>query len=102
MNIFIALKGSHFWFLFGSRKKSLKQSKTLNLRTQNINQTNTSEKFIFVYFVKIFLQICEMQRQGANTYYIKDQEVPYIVLGNQWVGYDDVDSLKIKVVFQTW
>lgn len=44
-----------------------------------------------------YYEICEMQRQGANTYYIKEQEAPYVVLGNQWVGYDDVDSLRIKV-----
>ena len=38
-----------------------------------------------------------MQRNGAQTYYIKEQEVPYVVMGSQWVGYDDTDSLRIKV-----
>ena len=39
-----------------------------------------------------------MQRKGAQIYYIKEQEVPYLVMGSQWVGYDDVDSLRIKVI----
>lgn len=44
-----------------------------------------------------YYEICEMQKQGAETHYIEDQKVPYVVTGDQWVGYDDVDSLAIKV-----
>ena len=55
--------------------------------------------FTNVNLMKLHLsfQICEMQRNGAQTYYIKEQEVPYVVMGSQWVGYDDTDSLRIKV-----
>lgn len=45
----------------------------------------------------IILQICDQLNKGAQSYYIKEQESPYMVMGDQWVGYDDVDSLRIKV-----
>ncbi|XP_060087398.1 chitotriosidase-1-like [Heteronotia binoei] len=35
--------------------------------------------------------------QGATTKVIPEQKVPYSFKGNQWVGYDDVDSIKNKV-----
>lgn len=38
-----------------------------------------------------------MIRQGGKSYFIQDQESPYVVHGDQWVGYDDVDSLRTKV-----
>jgi chitinase len=28
-----------------------------------------------------------------------DQKIPYAVKGNQWIGYDDVQSIKDKVAF---
>jgi len=38
-----------------------------------------------------------MLAKGGKSYYIKEQEAPYAVSGDQWVGYDDADSLRIKV-----
>lgn len=36
-------------------------------------------------------------KSGGKKYYINEQKVPYLVKDDQWVGYDDVDSLSIKV-----
>jgi hypothetical protein len=38
-----------------------------------------------------------MINKGAQSHYIKEQEAPYAVQNDLWVGYDDVDSLRIKV-----
>ena len=45
----------------------------------------------------VHLQICEMISQGATVKRIDDQQVPYLVKGDQWVGYDDPQSIKDKV-----
>ena len=38
-----------------------------------------------------------MLKSGGTRHYIADQMVPYVVKGSDWVGYDDPDSLRIKV-----
>ena len=38
-----------------------------------------------------------MLKSGGTRHYIADQMVPYVVKGSEWVGYDDPDSLRIKV-----
>ncbi|KAJ7333003.1 hypothetical protein JRQ81_015183 [Phrynocephalus forsythii] len=45
-----------------------------------------------------YYEICTF-KQGATTKVIEKQEVPYSFKGNQWVGYDDVDSIKKKVAY---
>ena len=40
-----------------------------------------------------------MIKTGGTTHWIKEQEVPYVVKGDQWVGYDNPKSLTIKVRF---
>ncbi|KAM5256079.1 chitinase-3-like protein 2 [Ctenodactylus gundi] len=45
-----------------------------------------------------FYEICPFL-QGAKITRLQDQQVPYAVKGNQWVGYDDVESVKTKVQF---
>ncbi|XP_060571114.1 chitotriosidase-1-like [Ruditapes philippinarum] len=44
-----------------------------------------------------YYEICDMINKGAQSHYIKEQEAPYAVQNDLWVGYDDVDSLRIKV-----
>ncbi|BFZ21286.1 hypothetical protein BsWGS_24325 [Bradybaena similaris] len=44
-----------------------------------------------------YYEICEnIQKYGWSRVWITEQEVPYATWRNQWVGYDDVTSLKIK------
>ncbi|XP_077190703.1 chitotriosidase-1-like [Paroedura picta] len=45
-----------------------------------------------------YYEICVF-KQGATTKVIPEQKVPYSFKGNQWVGYDDVDSIKNKVTY---
>ncbi|KAK3089326.1 hypothetical protein FSP39_002736 [Pinctada imbricata] len=46
-----------------------------------------------------YYEICEMLKTGGTRHYLPDAMVPYLVKGDQWVGYDDPDSLKKKVDF---
>ena len=43
--------------------------------------------------------MCDFLNQGAERFWLDEQEVPYAVKGDQWVGYDDEKSLSIKVHF---
>ena len=43
------------------------------------------------------LQLCEKFVAGAERHWIDEQSVPYAVLGDQWYGYDDDDSIEAKV-----
>ncbi|XP_062997962.1 chitotriosidase-1-like [Elgaria multicarinata webbii] len=45
-----------------------------------------------------YYEICDFKK-GATTVMIPEQKVPYSFKGNQWVGYDDVDSVKNKVKY---
>ncbi|XP_008067122.1 chitinase-3-like protein 2 isoform X3 [Carlito syrichta] len=45
-----------------------------------------------------YYEICQFL-QGAKVTRLQDQQVPYAVKGNQWVGYDDVESIETKVQF---
>ncbi|XP_067387583.1 chitotriosidase-1-like [Emydura macquarii macquarii] len=53
----------------------------------------TSEAGLLAYY-----EICTF-KQGATTEMIEEQKVPYSYKGNQWVGYDDVESIKTKVKY---
>jgi chitinase len=46
-----------------------------------------------------YYEICEMISKGASLHNLNDQHVPYLVSGNQWVGYDNENSLREKVQF---
>lgn len=44
-----------------------------------------------------YYEICDLIKKGAKVFRIADQKVPYLVYNNEWIGYDDVKSLSIKV-----
>ncbi|XP_069897884.1 chitinase-3-like protein 1 isoform X1 [Dipodomys merriami] len=45
-----------------------------------------------------YYEICDFLR-GATVHRILGQQVPYATKGNQWVGYDDTESIKSKVQY---
>ncbi|PNI27410.1 CHI3L2 isoform 1 [Pan troglodytes] len=45
-----------------------------------------------------YYEICQFLK-GAKITRLQDQQVPYAIKGNQWVGYDDVKSMETKVQF---
>lgn len=45
-----------------------------------------------------FAQVVKYQNNGWNTGWDADQCVPYMYRGNQWIGYDDWDSIRKKVI----
>ncbi len=46
----------------------------------------------------VVIQICQLLNNSASTrVWSADQQVSYLYLGSQWVGYDDVQSLTSKV-----
>uniref|UniRef100_A0A452QPQ4 Chitinase 1 n=1 Tax=Ursus americanus TaxID=9643 RepID=A0A452QPQ4_URSAM len=43
-----------------------------------------------------YYEVCSWK--GAAEHRLEDQKVPYAFQGNQWVGFDDVESFKIKAM----
>ena len=44
-----------------------------------------------------YYEICQKISQGWTKKWDNEAKVPYAYSGNEWVGYDDVQSLKEKV-----
>ena len=41
--------------------------------------------------------MCDVVRRGADVFWISEQQVPFAVLGDQWIAFDDDNSLANKV-----
>lgn len=46
-----------------------------------------------------YYEICNMLAAGAQRYWEPEQQVPYLIQGDQWVGYDDEESIKMKLKY---
>ncbi|XP_014672733.1 PREDICTED: acidic mammalian chitinase-like [Priapulus caudatus] len=44
-----------------------------------------------------YYEVCDMLRSGATRVWHNDHQAPYAYLSNQWVGYDDEQSIANKV-----
>ncbi|GFS11105.1 chitinase-3-like protein 1 [Elysia marginata] len=44
-------------------------------------------------------EICAAIRQGGEVVWLDQQKVPYFVRGNQWVAFDDLRSMDLKVKY---
>lgn len=47
-------------------------------------------------------QVCELLADNAERYWDSEQEVPYLVKDNLWVGYDDPQSISLKVSHRSY
>jgi chitinase len=43
-----------------------------------------------------YYEICTLLQNGWTRVYNTEQQVPYVYNGNQWIGYDDTQSLTQK------
>ena len=55
--------------------------------------------YILYMMPRFAFKVCDFVNAGANVFWIDEQQVPYAVSGNQWIGFDDVNSLRNKVGF---
>lgn len=68
----------------------------VNVRTKG---ASTAGKYTREQGFLSYYEICKMIKDGAKKMYIPDQKVPYIVKDDQWCGYDDIPSLKVKLQY---
>jgi len=57
-------------------------------------QTYSQEAGIAFYY-----EICDMINSGGKTFWDDTQQVPYLVKGNIWMGYDNPDSFTKKLQY---
>ena len=62
-----------------------------------ISSLITRTQFIICWYG----QVCEYIKAGGVEVWDDLQRVPYVYLGDQWVGYDNPDSIKDKVLSLT-
>jgi chitinase len=78
--------------------------RTFTLKTKKMNQMNapaaeagklgpyTSAAGFLAYY-----EVCKNLKDNWNREWNDEQKVPYAFKDDQWVGYDDTESIKLKV-----
>ncbi|XP_026686468.1 uncharacterized protein LOC103519043, partial [Diaphorina citri] len=89
----------------------LSKKKTTTIQkqeTSNLIDTKVRPAQIFCYMTSwsqytkesgflAYYEVCEMLRNGAGYVWDDEMKVPYLVHGDQWVGFDDEKSIRYKM-----
>ena len=55
-------------------------------------------QFLFLFLFFLSFKICEMLRSGKASYvWDEEMKVPYLIMGDQWVGFDDERAIRNKM-----
>ena len=55
---------------------------------------------LFALLIQIIyssFQLCHFIKSGTKEHYLTDEKVPFCVNGDEWVGYDNPRSVRLKV-----
>ncbi|XP_046577671.1 chitinase-3-like protein 1 isoform X5 [Haliotis rubra] len=72
-------------------------STTLNSLGDSVKGGGTAGQYTREAGFLSYYEICALINAGTPVHRIASQKVPYIVSGDQWIGYDDEESLREKV-----
>nr|KAI8764858.1 Chitin binding domain containing protein; acidic [Bos taurus [Biomphalaria glabrata] len=101
--------GANYWVSKGAPKEKINIGLATYGRTFTLKDSNKQDvgdaatgpgpmgKFTLAPGILAYYEICEYLKSGATVSLIKDQQVPYLVQGNVWIGYDNAQSLRNKV-----
>jgi len=103
----------NYWISKGAPREKLVLGLATYGRSFNLTDTNQHREGSLAYGAGIagkytrepgflsFYEICEkLSLEGWQRVWNNEQKVPYAYKDNQWVSYEDIESLKLKVYFK--